>query len=166
MSSIKMKFDKMILLGRCDKLRTSIINAQPGWDRVIVCVPPSELPSVDTMDYKQRTLIIFEGLSCSSQLDKERLDEYTIRGRLRGVTILYIAEDWTTLPKVVRKLAYYVFVSRNLDLDTWKSIKCTQWIDKLPQTLHDECSQALLNYGYFFVNPDPDPVWPMFEFPQ
>jgi len=82
---------------------------------------PSELPPIQSFDYKKRTLVIFDECGGLQGRDQEIMMTFFIRSRLRGVSTLFVECGADFIPAWIRKntdTLYLTTVPRS-----WKRMK-------------------------------------------
>lgn len=76
----------------------------------------NNLPNLDTFDKESASLVVIDDM----MLDKnqERVQQYYIRGRKKGVSIAYLAQTFYVIPKVIRgNCSYLVLLKLSGDRD-------------------------------------------------
>lgn len=73
-------------------------------------------------DYYGQTLVCFDDMQTESEKAQEKIVELSIRGRKikGGVTLMYLAQTYFQIPKVLRKQADYIFI---LKVQTMRDLK-------------------------------------------
>ena len=70
-------------------------------------VPPVQ--SFNDDDKKIRKLIVFDDFICLSKKDLKILQDYAISSRKYGFTVVYMAQEYTSVPKVISRNCNYIF---------------------------------------------------------
>jgi hypothetical protein len=75
----------------------------------------SNAPDLDSFDKKENSLIIFDDLC----LDKKQnqIEEYAIRCRKLGVSMMYLTQSWFKTPDTLRKNLNYIIMKKIAKLD-------------------------------------------------
>jgi hypothetical protein len=64
------------------------------------------LPNLDTFDKEVASLVIID--DCQNDRDQERVKNLFIRGRKRGISTAYLAQNYYVIPKVIRANCTYL----------------------------------------------------------
>ena len=107
------------------RVAAMLIHTEP-WDQVIIVgdrhgplydnLPtvktPSELPQIDSFDPEKRTLIVFGKCSeTNSKRDRVIIENFFIRGRLRGIFTLYVECIADMIPGWIRKITDTLYLT-------------------------------------------------------
>ncbi len=68
---------------------------------------PEDIIPVDEMDSKEINLVIFDDFLTDKKAD-EKISEFCIRGRKKNCTVIYLAQSYYNIPKIVRLQANYL----------------------------------------------------------
>tara|TARA_R110002126_G_C10305895_1_gene487545 strand:- start:3 stop:689 length:687 start_codon:yes stop_codon:yes gene_type:complete len=75
-------------------------------DQIQVLEGLNNLPNLDNFDKEQASLVIID--DCQLDKNQERVCQYYIRGRKKGVSIAYLAQNYYVIPKVIRGNCSYL----------------------------------------------------------
>ena len=121
-----------------DPVRVAAMLAEKPWDEVIivgdrhgplydnlrVVKTLSDLPPIDSFDCNKRTLVIFDECCATvrGKADMKVIYDFSIRGRMRGVSTLFVEMSFLEIPKLVRKNADILYLTTD-PRRGWKEIK-------------------------------------------
>jgi hypothetical protein len=97
------------------------------------------IPDVDTFtNSNENTLVVFDDLMLENQKSQdEKISPYFIRGRKCGCSCIYLSQNYTSIPKTIRKNINYVIL---------KKISSNREITAILKNYSLECSkEALIN---------------------
>lgn len=77
------------------------------------------IPDIDEFDPNLNSLIIFDDLVLEKSLQND-IAEYFIRGRKRGLSVIYISQVYYSIPKKIRVNARYILLKK---LSSLKDLK-------------------------------------------
>ena len=104
-----------------------IVGDQEGplYDHLRVVKTLSDLPPIDSFDCNKRTLVIFDEccVAVRGKADMRVMYDFSIRGRLRGVSTLFVEMDLLSVPKCVRRNADVLYLTTAPRYQGWKEIK-------------------------------------------
>ena len=75
---------------------------------------PENIVSVDNLDAGERNLIIFDDFITDKSADK-KINDLCIRGRKKNVSIIYLAQSYFDIPKIIRLQAGYLIFFKTHD---------------------------------------------------
>lgn len=128
-----------------DKLKDSI--------EIIEVKDASDIKDLDLLD--DATLVIFDDLILADKKVQDKIGEYFIRGRKKGVSCIYISQNFYSIPKVIRGQFGYIFLkkigsSRDLNM-ILREFPLDVNIDELKK-LYLSASIGLENSFYIDIN--------------
>jgi len=84
---------------------------------------PGDLPPLDYLDWN--TLVIFDECFTPSRSKEDRMvmHEFSVRGRMRGISTIFVESDLLRIPKVVRWNADVLYLTTDPHPRGWKEIK-------------------------------------------
>ena len=92
----------------------------PLYDNLRTVKTLSDLPPIESFDCNKRTLVIFD--ECfTPKADLRVMCDFSLRGRLRGVSTLFVECDLLHIPKFVRRNTDVLYLTT--DPRHWKEIK-------------------------------------------
>jgi hypothetical protein len=110
-----MPWDEIIIVGN---------REGPLYDHLRVVKTLSDLPPIDSFDCHKRTLVIFDECCATvrGKADMKVMYDFSIRGRLRGVSTLFVEMDLREIPTFVRRNADILYLTTD-PRRGWKEIK-------------------------------------------
>lgn len=70
----------------------------------------SDIMSVDDVD--EQTLVVFDDLILADKKTQAAIGEYFIRGRKKGLTCVYISQNYFGIPKIIRQQLSYIILKK------------------------------------------------------
>lgn len=111
-SSPKGTFKNVIVYLRCrDEPLYNFLNEKIGESLDIIEVNDEhDIKDIDELE--DATLVIFDDLILADKKIQARIGEYFIRGRKKGVSCIYISQNFYSIPKVIRGQFGYIFLKK------------------------------------------------------
>jgi len=107
-----------------NQVRFATLVQDMKWDEVRLIKTPSELPHVDSFDRRKRTLIIFDNCyEMPTKHDMMVMFDFTIRGRLNGISVLFMEDSLMNIPRDVRRNMDVLFITTDASHWVWKAIE-------------------------------------------
>lgn len=105
-----------------DKIQT--VEKQQGSSILTVSNDIKDLPSVDTINKENNTLLIIDDMVTEKDKMLNRVVEYFIRGRKKGVSSVFLSQSYFDIPTLIRKQCnYFVFTKISGDRDLQMILK-------------------------------------------
>lgn len=70
----------------------------------------SDIKSVDDID--EQTLVVFDDLILADKKVQNAIGEYFIRGRKKGLSVIYISQNYFNIPKIIRQQLSYLILKK------------------------------------------------------
>ena len=110
-----------------------------------------QIPDTSEFDGHKSSLIVFDDLVLEK--DQRRIEEYFIRGRKRGITCIYLTQNYYKTPKNIRINCRYIIIKRLASIKDLKLILSeyglTQDITNI-LSLYDSATKDFL--GFMFID--------------
>lgn len=119
----------------------------------------SDIPNLDEIDPTIQNLIIFDDMVCEDLKKQKKLKELFIRGRKINCTVIFITQDYFTIPKIIRNQCSCYILKKINNNDEIKSIIKKCGLDKTVSEVVDMYDYATAGQIDSFMidalNPDP-----------
>jgi hypothetical protein len=93
-----------------------------------------------------------------------RIEEYYIRGRKKGISMMYLTQSWFKCPPTVRRQCNYAILKRNVTESDLRRIKNASSLDiKFPDfcRLYRDCTQTMMDF--MFLDLEKGKIYKNFE---
>lgn len=72
----------------------------------------NDLPPINQFDPKQNSLLIVDDMICENPKLLAKVEEFWIRGRKAGITMIFLSQSYFQTPKNIRKNSNYVIIKK------------------------------------------------------
>lgn len=79
-----------------------------------------DLPDIDEFDPKMNHLLIIDDMICENKKLLAKVEEFWIRGRKKGITMMFLSQDYVSTPKLIRRNSNYIIIKK---LNTLRDLK-------------------------------------------
>jgi DNA replication protein DnaC len=114
------KFDKVILIAKNleEPLYAHLIETYRRIERetksriLLASTDLKDLPPLDELDVKENSLLIVDDFICEDPKDLRVVEEYWIRGRKQGLSMMFLSQSYFDTPKKIRRNSNYVIIKK------------------------------------------------------
>ena len=102
----------------------------------------TNLPNVDSFSKEQQTLVVLDDLVLEK--NQSQIEEFYIRARKKGCSLVYISQDFYRTPKAIRNNLTHLFVKTVSSMKNLNMImrECSLGVDKkLFIKMYEECTK-------------------------
>ena len=110
-----------------------------------------DLPSVDDLDPNLQNLVIIDDMISENLKKHPKLTDLFIRGRKHNCSVIFISQNYFSIPKVIRQQCTYFILKRINNKKDIKMIVNESALDKTPEEVFDLYKKASKNNEDFFL---------------
>jgi len=71
---------------------------------------PNEIPPPGELDRKFNNLVIFDDMITENKFIQSKISEYFTKGRHNSITVMYLSQDYFSVPKLVRRNLTHIII--------------------------------------------------------
>ena len=113
-------FAKIIVVCKTDELLYTYLKKQIPGDQLVIHKSINDLPDCDNFEnqylkdpqHREETLLIIDDFiaDCEDKRKREKLENFAIFGRKKGLTQIYLAQSFFKVPKTIRLQIHYLWL--------------------------------------------------------
>jgi DNA helicase HerA-like ATPase len=124
------KFDKIVLIAKCldEPLYVHLIDTfrrieKETKSRILLASSSlADIPALEDFNPNENNLLIVDDFICDSAKELKPVEECWVRGRKRGVTMMFLSQSYFATPKKIRQNSNYIIIKRLYNIPDLKRI--------------------------------------------
>ncbi len=113
-------FQKIIVVCKTDEILYTYLKKQIPGDQLVIYKSINDLPDCDKFEtqyakdpqYREETLLIIDDFiaDCEDKNKRTKIENFSIFGRKKGLTQIYLAQSFFKVPKTIRLQIHYLWL--------------------------------------------------------